>query len=167
MSTLKNIQSTVKSVASILHCQVVGIMTILLSQTENNYWYDTIVMPSWHLPSLFFGTIWVVLYFLFGLSLWFIWSTRISKFQKNSTITLYVTQLFLNFLWSILFFRFHSQVFAFLSITILMVLGFVSIVQVYKISRAATWLLIPYFIWICFEGVLNFKILFLNNYCFE
>jgi tryptophan-rich sensory protein len=167
MSTLKNIQSTVKLAASIIICQLVGISAVLLSQKNSNYWYDTIVMPSWHLSTYFFGTIWVVLYFLLGLSLWLVWDSKISEFNKQNAIILYGMQLFLNFLWSILFFRFHSESIAFLNITVLIVLVFISIIQIYKFSKMATWLLIPYFIWICFEGFLNFKILFLSGYCIE
>ncbi len=167
MENLKSVQSAVKFAFSIIVCQIVGIASVLFSQTGNNYWYESYVLKSWNISIYTFGAVWVLLYFLVGTSLWLVWTSKIDYKLKSQAIQLFIIQLILNFLWFLLFFKFHSQVFSFLVIAIILILIIMSILQTLKISKHAVYLLIPYITWVCYEVFLNFKILFLDNYCLE
>jgi translocator protein len=167
MANLKNVQSAIKLAFSIIVCQIVGIASVLFSQTGNNYWYESYVIKSWHLSIYVFGAIWVLLYFLVGTSLWLIWTSKTHYKLRRQVIQLLIIQLILNFLWFLLFFKFHSQVFSLLAIVIILILIAMSLIETFRISKTAVYLLIPYVIWVCYEVFLNFKILFLDNYCLE
>ena len=163
LSNLENIQSIVKLVISVLFCQMVGIASILFSQTENNYWYESYILNTWKISIYSFGAIWVLLYFLVGNSLWYVWTSKINYKLKNQAIQLFLTQLFLNFLWFVLFFNLHFVVFAFFIISILFVFILMLIIQLFKISKTAFYLLIPYLAWVIYELILNIKILLVFN----
>ena len=65
-------------------------------------WYASSVKPSWNPPSFVFAPVWSVLYVLIGLAAWLVW--RRSGFMGASgALGLFLFQLFLNALWSYLF----------------------------------------------------------------
>jgi translocator protein len=164
MSTARNIETTIKLALSIITCQLVVIASVFLTQSDSNYWYNMLILPTWKLTIAFFGSVWSILSFLMGISIWIIWTSGKHKSMKKYTIAIFIIQLFLSFLWSILIFNYHSQPFAFLVILILIVLLILCVIEFSKISKLAAWLLVPSLCWVCFEAVLNFKILFLNDY---
>jgi len=77
-------------------------------------------------------------------------------------LTLFLLQLFLNFFWSILFFGFHSPMLALIDIILLWFAIIFSILKFYSISKNASYLLIPYLLWVSFAFVLNLSIVALN-----
>ncbi|WP_310554922.1 TspO/MBR family protein, partial [Flavobacterium sp.] len=110
----------------ILICQVTGIISGLLTTTQNNTWYETIIKPSWNPPGYLFGPVWTVLYLLMAISLWIIWKSDTVEKQKMEACLIFASQLFLNFWWTILFFKFHSPVVAFIEIIVMIVLIFIT-----------------------------------------
>ncbi|MGB5821995.1 MAG: TspO/MBR family protein, partial [Saonia sp.] len=71
-------------------------------------------------------------------------------------------QLLFNALWSILFFGFKDPFLALLAILMLLVLLLFTIKWFNVVSRTAAYLLIPYFLWVCFATLLNYKIWEMN-----
>ena len=68
----------------------------------------------------------------------------------------------MNFLWSIVFFNFGAYLFAFVWLLALLAVIIATAVKFRKISKPAAWMLIPYILWVCFAGYLNFAIYLLN-----
>jgi tryptophan-rich sensory protein len=71
-------------------------------------------------------------------------------------------QLGLNFLWSPLFFTAHRIDLA-LGVIVLMlltILGFIA--TAWHVDRLASWLFVPYGLWVAFATLLNASILMLN-----
>ncbi len=151
-----------KFVIAVLLCEATGITSGLLSQSEINTWFATLNKPSWNPPDYLFGPVWTILYFLMGIALWLIWKSAAPQPEKRNAIILFSVQLFLNFWWSILFFRFHSPAFAFADILLLLIAIVFTIFLFAPISRLAAWLLVPYFLWVSFAAVLNFTIWRMN-----
>src|SRR6185312_4421719 len=156
----KNISTSWKLIISILVCETVGFTSGLLSMIEMNSWFNTLNVPSWNPPSYLFGPIWTFLYFILGVSFWLIWKSNIPKPIKSKAQLLFLVQLFFNFLWSILFFKFHSPFLAFVDITLMIVITLAIILCFFQISPLAALLLVPYLSWICFAVVLNYNIWF-------
>jgi len=77
-------------------------------------------------------------------------------------IVLYIIQLALNTLWSILFFGLHSPGAAVIEIVFLEAAIIACIVLFYKIKPVAAYLMLPYALWVAFASYLNFMIWFLN-----
>jgi tryptophan-rich sensory protein len=72
-------------------------------------------------------------------------------------------QLFLNFLWSVLFFGLRSPFYGLVEIVVLWMVILVNIWLFYRISRTAGLLLVPYILWVSFAIVLNYTIWILNG----
>jgi translocator protein len=152
-----------KLIIAISLCQVVGIVSGLISQTEMNTWFVTINKPSWNPPSYLFAPVWATLYLLMGISLWLVWKSEAFAQSKKMAIIIFSSQLVFNFLWSILFFKFHSPALALMDIALMVVTIVITIFRFYSISKFASWLLIPYLFWVCFATVLNYCIWMLNK----
>jgi translocator protein len=167
MATLKKMKTALRLSVAIINCQLIGFASVFFTMSTDRFWYNALIMPYWKVSLSLFGSVWAILYFFFGTSVWLVWESKPVDFKKSSVLLVFLTQLGLHFLWSILFFRFHNQAMAFLAICILVVLVLFSMFQVSKISKAATWLLVPYIAWICFEMLLNAKVLFSNLYYLE
>jgi tryptophan-rich sensory protein len=103
---------------------------------------------------------WITLYFLMGISLYLIWTNK-TKNNRKSLIAFGV-QLFLNGLWSLLFFGLKSPLYGLIDILFLIAAITFTISSSYRISILAGMLLIPYLVWVCFAAVLNYSIFLLN-----
>lgn len=164
MITTKNnkLSSQWKFIIAVFICQAVGIVSGLLTQNEMNTWFSTLQKPSWNPPGYLFGPVWTILYALMGISLWLVWKSDAPEAQKMRAELTFAVQLFFNFMWSILFFKAHSPILAFVDIVLMIVTILITISRFAKISRLAAWLLIPYLAWVCFASVLNYNIWMMN-----
>jgi translocator protein len=163
MQSKTTLSNTWKLIISITLCEVTGIISGLLTNTQNNFWYNTIIKPSWNPPAFLFGPVWTILYFLMGISLWIIWKSKFYEYKKSKAILFFALQLFFNFWWTILFFKFQSPFFAFADILLMIVLILITIFRFAEISKTAAWLLVPYISWVCFAAILNYNLWYLNK----
>lgn len=163
MEKLTTISNNWKLVICIIICEGTGIISGLLTNTQNNIWYNAIIKPSWNPPGYIFGPVWTVLYLLMAISLWIIWKSDALENQKMLACVLFAAQLFLNFWWTILFFQFHSPVIAFAEILVMIVFILFTIIRFSKISKTAAWLLVPYISWVSFAAILNYTLWDLNK----
>jgi tryptophan-rich sensory protein len=81
---------------------------------------------------------------------------------RSRGLNLYVTQLIVNFFWSLIFF--NAQAYGFAVIWLLLLWGLVlwMILQWRKIDPIAALLQIPYLIWLTFAAYLNIGVWILN-----
>ena len=82
--------------------------------------------------------------------------------KKDDALFIYAVSLVLNFSWSIFFFNLQSFVVSFVILLALWLSIIITIIQYYKINKAAAWLQVPYLLWVTFAGYLNLAIIFLN-----
>lgn len=134
-----------------------GIVGILISKTID---YNTLQKPFLSPPSILFPIMWTILYILMGIS-YGILKTR--NLDKPKIKFIYYAQLFVNALWSIIFFNLKWRLFAFLWILILDVLVIIMIIEFYKKNKTAGLFQIPYLLWILFASYLNLSIYLLNK----
>jgi translocator protein len=158
----KSISPISKLIIAILVCEAVGIISALLSNTSNNAWFNTLAKPSWNPPAYLFGPVWTILYLLMGIALWLIWKSDAPYLKKTNAICIFFFQLFFNFCWSILFFRFHSPLLALINIVIMVITIVATMSTFATINKKATWLLLPYIMWVGFATLLNFAIWVMN-----
>lgn len=124
-------------------------------------WYTGLIKPAFNPPAWVFGPVWIILYFLMGVSLWLVWKSNSDK--KKRAIWLFAAQLILNAVWSPVFFGFHSIGDALTIIVLLWAAIVLTIFIFSKVSKAAAWLLIPYVLWVSFAVYLNYSIWMLNG----
>ena len=152
-----------KLAVCIFICQATGIVSGLLTNTQNNTWFQTIVKPTWNPPGYLFGPVWTILYLLMAISLWLVWKSHAPETPKLQACLLFAAQLFLNFWWTILFFKFQCPLCAFVEIIVMICLIIITIFKFSDISKMAAWLLVPYISWVVFATILNYKLWVLNK----
>lgn len=148
-------------------------------------WYAELVKPALNPPSWIFVPVWIALYFLIGVSLflvwknnwkiknliledrpkaWNAWSERlwVGDLNKENAIAVFGVQYILNISWSLVFFGLHLPSAAFFEILMLWVAIIFTIINFYRISKPAAYLLAPYLLWVSFAAYLNYSIWMLN-----
>lgn len=124
--------------------------------------YSQIVRPPLSPPSWLFPVAWSILYLLMGISLYLVWNSDADGNQKRIAFIIFGIQLFLNFIWSPIFFGGRQFLLAFIVLILMWIFTLGMIVSFYRISKPAGLLQIPYILWLSFAGYLNFAIYLLN-----
>lgn len=141
---------------------VVQIIGSTATFTSVQSWYPTINKVSWNPPAWVFGPVWTALYIMIAVSGWRAW-VGIGKYQiRNSAMHWYFFQLFINLMWSLLFFGLQNPTAALLDIFILLASIVITIKKFLRIDKLAAMLLIPYLLWVCYASTLNVGIVYLN-----
>ena len=153
---MKNI---IKLIISLVICQLAGVIGSFFNIKSIPTWYASLIKPSFNPPNWVFAPVWTTLFLLMGISLYLVW---IKGFTKQALI-FFSIQLFLNILWSALFFGLKSPFLAFIEIIVLWAFILLTIIYFYRISKPAFYLLLPYILWVSFAAILNFYILVLNT----
>lgn len=148
---------------AIITCELTGIISGLLGNARDNAWFDALAKPSWNPPDAVFGPVWTILYLLMGISIWTVWYDKYVGISKRPAIVVFVLQLALNFVWSIIFFRFQSPFVALIDILLLLFMIISTMILFARHSKIASNLLIPYLLWVTFATALNFQIWWLNG----
>ena len=145
-------------IIAILIPLTVGALSALFSR--NMSIYSKINKPPLSPPGFLFPIVWIILYILMGISSYLIYES--DTHEKQKALKTYALQLFFNFWWSIIFFRFSLYLFAFLWLLALIFLILVMLYQFYQINPLSSYLQIPYLFWCLFAAYINFMIYRLN-----
>lgn len=121
--------------------------------------YTALVKPPLAPPKIFFPIAWTLIYLLMGIS-YFLLKRNSKSLEKENDI--YYTQLFVNALWSIIFFIFKFRLLSCFWIVLLDLLVIYMIYLFYKKYKLSAYLNIPYLLWISFATYLTFGIYILN-----
>jgi len=148
--------------ASILACESVGGLGTVFTFSSLTGWYAGLNKPWFTPPSWIFGPAWIALYALMGVSLYLAWPKAQGRNAVKPRILIFTVQLILNLLWSLLFFGLRSPLYGAVAIMALWIAIAMTILEFYKASRPAAFILIPYIIWVSFAALLNFYIFILN-----
>lgn len=150
-----------KILVSIILPLSVGAIAGIATAQSIPEWYVTLNKPSFNPPNWIFGPVWTTLYILMGISLFLVWKQDPGK-ERNRAILIFSLQLLLNFAWSFIFFYFRMIDFALIEIILLWITIVVMLVLFYKIKPIASYINIPYLLWVTFATVLNTSYYFLN-----
>ena len=155
-------KKVLRFIISIIICQSAGIFGSLFTFEAVPDWYITLEKPFFAPPNWIFGPVWIILYFLMGVSLYIVWKDELKSKTRNVFFVVFAIQLILNALWSLLFFGLRSPLLGLIDILILDVILVVTIFYAKRVSKYAAMLLIPYMVWIIIASVLNYAIMVLN-----
>ena len=142
--------------------QFAGIIGSVFTVSAIPVWYAALEKPMLNPPNWVFGPVWITLYTLMGVAAYIIWKKRTKENCNCVALQLFGFQLFLNAVWSYLFFGLKEPLLALFDIVFLFMLILLVIRQFYKISKPAAYLLVPYAAWVAFAAYLNFMIWQLN-----
>ena len=126
-------------------------------------WYPTLVKPSFNPPAWVFGPVWTVLYIMMGVAAYLVWLRGVDADGVRAALAVFVIQLALNGLWSILFFGIRQPGLALVEIIVLLVAIGATIWLFWRVVPAAGVLLLPYWAWVSFATILNASLWWLNR----
>ncbi|ARB90865.1 TspO/MBR family protein [Legionella longbeachae] len=152
----------IKLIIWILMFELIGFILGLLTRANIPSWYEGLYKSILTPPGWVFSVVWIILYAFLAIVGFILWQNR-SKPQIRRALNLYLVQLIMNWVWTPLFFQLHWIGFSFLWIVVIIGLNAIIILNLNKIEKGITLLLIPYFLWIIFAGYLNGMIWILNS----
>ena len=154
----------VKIIIAVVICLAVGYLSSLVTQSSIDTWYPTIQKPSFNPPNWVFAPVWTLLYILMGISAGLIWDKiDLDKVLVKKGLFFFAVQLALNALWSYLFFGLNNILLASIEIVLLLLIIFETYLVFKKIDKNASYMLIPYMLWVGFATILTVSIYFLNR----
>ncbi len=142
--------------------QIAGAIGAFFTIPAIKEWYGALQKPSFSPPNFVFAPVWTILYFLMGVASYLIFEKGENRGEVRRVLEIYFIHLFLNTLWSILFFGLKSPLLGFLAILVLWVFVLFLTVNFYRINRTSGILFYFYFLWVSFASLLNFAIVILN-----
>ena len=151
-----------KLIASILICEAVGLISVPFTIASIPTWYATLNKPIFSPPNWLFAPAWTTLYLMMGISAYLVWVKGLKNKKVRTALFYFLIQLVFNFFWSALFFGLHSPLLALIDIFLLWLAIVVTMIKFYQISKPASYLLVPYLLWVSFAALLNFSIVILN-----
>ena len=156
-----NQNNIVKFIVCILLPLAMGSLSGLLSISSMMDWYPSLNKPFFNPPNSIFGPVWTILYLLMGISIYMIWVNKTNT-NKIFAVIIFIIQMILNFLWSLIFFFLRRPDLALVDILLLFVSIYIMIQAFKKINVFAAYLQIPYLVWVGFASILNFSIWIMN-----
>ena len=151
-----------KLILSIVICQCAGILGSLFTAPAIPEWYAFLNKPSFNPPNWIFAPVWTILYTLMGVAAFLVWRKGLSAPGVKEGLGVFLFQLTLNSLWSIVFFGNRSIIGGFVVIVVLWAAILWATIRFFRISKWAAALMMPYFCWVSFAVILNAAIVFLN-----
>lgn len=140
----------------VVSAELVGALSALFAGNFTSF-YAEIIQPPLSPPAVVFPIVWAILYALMGISAYLV-----STSGKPYSLKIYNIQLAVNFIWSIVFFRFRLLKLSAILATILLILVGVMIMQFCRIRKISAGLNIPYLLWSAFATYLAISICIIN-----
>lgn len=166
---------TLRLLVSVAIPLAVGFLGSLFTTPSIGNWYAELAKPALTPPNWIFGPVWTTLFVLMGISLFLVWNKRehgwrflwfgkkaAAAKRRTRFIVLFIVQLALNLLWSVIFFGAHLPGLASFEILLLAATIAILIALAWKISKPAAWLLVPYLAWVGFATYLTWALWLLN-----
>ena len=152
-----------KLVVSIIACLAAGAIGSIFTRSAIPTWYATLEKPTFNPPNWLFAPVWTLLYLLMGIAAFLVWRKGLENRQVRIALIVFLVQLILNALWSVVFFGLESPLYGLIVIVALWVAILFTVLKFYRVSLAASVLLWPYLLWVTFAAVLNSSIWLLNR----
>jgi len=158
----QKLSDTIKLLVSLATCFVAGFIGSLTTRAAIPSWYSLLQKPFFTPPNWLFAPMWFLLYVLMGISAFLVWRKGIKEFRVREGLIIFLIQLLLNMLWSYAFFGLKSPLWGIIVIVPLWTAILLTMINFYRVSKTASFLLIPYILWVSYATVLNFSIYLLN-----
>ena len=136
-----------------------GVLAALITGAGTEF-YSSINKPALSPPAWLFPVVWTALYILMGVSAYIIFESSCAA--RRPALTVYIAQLAVNFIWTLVFFNAKAFLFAFILIIVLWLLIAAMIALFHKCRPTAAYLQVPYFLWVTFAAYLTWSIYALN-----
>jgi len=131
--------------------------------TELGSWYYALRHPEWKPPDAAFGVVWSTIFTLCAISGALAWRAAETVGLRSRVLVLFGANAVLNVLWSLLYFKLHRPDWALIEVVFLWLSIAALIAGLWRISRWASALLLPYLVWVSIATALNLATVRLNG----
>ncbi len=156
-------KNSVKLVTAVATPLVVGGLSGIATSAGVADWYPTLVKPPFNPPAWVFGPVWTVLYVMMGVAAFLVWRRGLASPGVRAALAMFLVQLVLNGIWSLLFFGLRQPGWALIEIVLLWLAIGATVWLFRRVAPAAAILLLPYWAWVSFATVLNASLWWLNR----
>ena len=125
-------------------------------------WYPSLNKPTWTPSPWLFGPVWTFLYLSIAVAGFMAWQ-KAGFIGAKWTMLLFTMQLILNSAWSWVFFGLRQPGWGFVEIVVLWASILATTIALFRISRTAGMLFVPYLGWVTFAAALNWAIWRMNR----
>ncbi|KAB7644175.1 tryptophan-rich sensory protein [Polymorphobacter fuscus] len=139
-----------------------GLSARIAGSTEDNGWYQTLVLPALQPPGPVFGIAWSILYTTIAIAAAIVWGHKRAE-GRGLALGLFALGFVINLAWSPVFFRMHLILPAMVIIAVMLIVAVATTSAFARVSRVAAWLMLPYLVWLGFALSLNASIWRLNQ----
>ena len=146
----------VAAVITILVLAIGGLMTTV------GPWYRGINKPGWNPPDWIFGPAWTVILGLAAFAGVLAWGNAATTGDRLWVAGLFGLNILLHMAWSPLFFNLRRPDWALIEVPFLWLSILALMIGLAPYSTLASWLLLPYLLWVAFAAFLNFTIVRMN-----
>ena len=133
--------------------------TFITRKVVKSEWYECIkssVTP----PSYVFPIVWNILFMLISIALYFnvidvLKQRKEQKVVNYTILILFAINLIANGLWTFIFFSMKATAIALLDLVVVLITAIFLMIK--SNDPRTKWLILPYVLWLCFAGWLNFS----------
>jgi translocator protein len=130
--------------------------------TDLSPWYYALRKPAWQPPDWLFGPAWTLIFGLTAVAGVIGWTYAPDRRTRRRMLALFAVNAALNVLWSVLFFRLHRPDWALVEVGFLWLSIVALMLSLRPLSKPASWLLLPYLLWVTFASTVNAGVVALN-----
>ncbi len=131
--------------------------------TDLGPWYFSLRHPEWKPPDAAFGVIWSTIFTLCAVSAGLAWQAADSRALRLRVAVLFGINAVCNLVWSALYFTLQRPDWALIEVVFLWLSIVALLLGLWRLSRWASLLLVPYWVWVSIAAVLNFETVVLNG----
>lgn len=153
-------KNLISIVSWVFLCLLSGYIANIFQSDAIAEWYPSLVRSPLSPPDWVFPLAWTLLYILMGISVGMLYGIR--SIYTRFLYPLFMIQLFLNFMWSLLFFYMRNPALGFADIILLDIFVVIYFAGAYVVNRSSALLFIPYILWLAFATYLNGYIMMYN-----
>ena len=146
---------------SIVSAELVGALSALVSGGQFREFFAALEKPPYAPPAWLFPVAWAILYALMGYSAYLIYIADSNG--RNKALKIYAAQLFVNFLWSPVFFGMKSLIGGLIVIILLDITVAIMICAFSKVRKKSALINLPYMLWCIYATYLTAGIYMLNR----
>lgn len=147
----------IKITLAILTVGLTAFISSVFVQTDTE-WFNSLVKPDFYPPPIVFSVVWSVIYVILA----FVLAKLLLIKASRRTIVLYIMQLVLQILWSLVFFTLEMSVVGLLILLAMVILTNIVTILLFNVDELSGWLYFVVFVWIVFACMLNYGIVMLN-----
>ena len=131
--------------------------------TEVGPWYRALRKPRLQPPDWLFGPAWTLILGMAAAAGVLAWQGAPDGLAHVRIVILFAVNALFHLLWSPLFFKFKRPDWALIEVAFLWASILALAIGLSPYSTAASWLVVPYLVWVSFAAWLNFAIVDLNK----